>query len=133
MARIASAHLCELAFLDSCDRLCLVGVTTRLPVPSLPLAVHQLMLAARVVGVLPGESLDLGVSGTMPSGMSTAPEQPDGIHVNVLAEYILITLRQIPLMEEGLYRFVVSLGSQEPVVIEVPVMQVSHRAYAEVH
>ena len=28
MARIQSAQLCELAFLDKCNRLCLIGVTT---------------------------------------------------------------------------------------------------------
>jgi hypothetical protein len=45
MARIDWARLCELAFLDAHGRLCLIGVTTHLPVPSLPLAVHQLMIA----------------------------------------------------------------------------------------
>src|SRR5215475_4991947 len=105
MARVASAHLCELAFLDNCDRLCLVGVTTRLPVPTLPLAVNQLMIAAHVVDVRRGERIDLGVSIEMPSGLATAPDQPDGIHVTVYAEYVLITRRQIPLLEEGVYRF----------------------------
>jgi hypothetical protein len=133
MARIASAQLCEMAFLDNCDRLCMVGVTTRLPVPTLPLAVHQLMIAARVVDVRKGESLDLGVSITMPNGMSTAPDQPDGIQVNVSAEYVLITLRQIPLLEEGVYRFAISLGDQDPVVIDVPVLRVSRPAYAAIH
>src|SRR5262245_19828401 len=97
MARIASAQLCELAFFDNCERLCLIGVTTRLPVPALPLAVNQLMIAARVVDVRMSESLDLGVSIAMPNGISTAPEQPDGIEVGIFTDYILITLRQIPL------------------------------------
>jgi hypothetical protein len=133
MARITSAELCELAFLDNCDRLCLIGVTTRLPVPTLPLAVNQLMIAARVVDVRRGESIDLGVSIAMPNGLSTAPEQPDGIQVSIFPEYILITLRQIPLADEGIYRFTVSLGDQDPVVIEVPVLLVSRPAYAEIH
>jgi len=133
MARVASAHLCELAFLDNCDRLCIVGLTRRLPVPTLPLAVNQLMIAAHVVDVRPGETIDLGVSIEMPSGLSTAPEQPDGIQVTVYAEYVLITLRQIPLLEEGVYRFTIALGKQEPMMIDVPVLRVSQPAYAEVH
>jgi hypothetical protein len=111
----------------------MVGVTTRLPVPTLPLAVRQLMIAARVVDIRPGESLHLGVSIMMPNGMSTAPDPPDGIQVNVFAEYVLITLRQIPLVEEGIYSFIISLGAQESVVIDVPVLLVSRPAYAEIH
>jgi hypothetical protein len=133
MARIATAHLCELAFLDNCDRLCLVGLTTRLPVPRLPVALNQLMIAAQVVDVRPGEAIDLSVTIEMPNGLSTAPEQPDGIQVSIFAEYVLITLRQIPLMEEGLYRFTISLRDQEPLKIGVPVLRVSQPAYAEVH
>ena len=133
MPRIAAAHLCELAFLDNCDRLCLVGVTTRLPVPTLPLAVNQLMIAAHVVDVRPGERIDLGVSIEMPNGLSTSPEQPDGIQVTIYPEYVLITLRQIPLLEEGVYRFTIALGNQEPIVIDVPVLLVSQPAFAEVH
>src|SRR5215470_6916497 len=49
MARIATVHLCELAFFDNCDRLCLIGVTTTLPVPTLPVAIHQLMIAVRIL------------------------------------------------------------------------------------
>ena len=133
MAYLAAVHLCELAFLDNCDRLCLIGVTTRLPVPSLPIVVNQLMIAARVLDVRPGETMDLGVSLTTPSGLSTAPDPPDGIGVQVFAEYVLVTLRQIPLAEEGLYRLTLSLGQHDSFLIEVPVLRVSHAAHAEIH
>ncbi|HUK32400.1 MAG TPA: hypothetical protein VLV86_00730 [Vicinamibacterales bacterium] len=91
------------------------------------------MIAAHVVDVRPEEALDLGVSIEMPSGLATAPEQPHGIHVTTYAEYVLITLRHIPLLEEGVYRFTIALAGQEPVVIDVPVLRVSQPAYAEVH
>jgi hypothetical protein len=133
MARIEWAQLCELAFLDNCDRLCLVGITTRLPVPSLPLAVNQLMIAVRVADVRHGEGIELGVSMQTPSGLSTAPDQPDGLQVTVAAEYVLITLRQVPLTEEGIYRFSVSLGSDETVVLDVPVLRTSRPMHAEIH
>jgi hypothetical protein len=133
MARIAAIHLCELAFLDNCDRLCLIGVTTRLPVPTLPVAVNQLMIAAHVLDLRPGETMDFAVSLTTPSGLSTAPDPPDGIEVHIFAEYVLVTLRQIPLTEEGLYRFTLSLGAEDPFLIEVPVLRVSQPAYADIH
>ena len=133
MARIEWAQLCELAFIDSCDRLCLVGVTTRLPVPTLPLAVHQLMIAVRVSGVRFGEAIDLGVAMKTPSGVSAAPDQPDGLDVTVTAEYVLITLRQVPLTEEGIYRFAVSLGQEDQIVLDVPVLLTSRPAHAEIH
>src|SRR5262245_27481099 len=43
MAHIDWVQLCETALLDSCDRLCVIGVINRFPVPALPIAVHQLM------------------------------------------------------------------------------------------
>jgi len=91
------------------------------------------MIAAQVVDLRPGETINLAVSITMPNGLSTTPETPDGIQVTIFPEYVLITLRQIPLMEEGLYRFTISLGAQEPVVITVPVLRVAQPAYAEIH
>jgi len=133
MARIVGVHLCELAFLDNCDRLCLIGVTTRLPVPTLPVAVNQLMIAARVLDRRPDETMNFAFSLTTPSGLSTVPDPPDGIDVHIFAEYVLVTLRQIPITEEGIYRFTMSLGHHEPFEIDVPVLRVSQPAYAEIH
>jgi len=73
MARIEWAQVCERAFLDDCDRLWLIGVTTRLPVPSLPITVRHLMLAARVVELRAREVIDVGVSITTPSGCCPSP------------------------------------------------------------
>ena len=114
MARIDWAQLCELAFLDNCDRLCTIGITNRFPVPSLPVAVNQIMIAARVVDVRPGEEFEVGLSVATPSGLWTAPNDPDGYDVGIAGEYVLITLRNLPLHLEGLYRFEVSLDAGIP-------------------
>ena len=45
MARIDWALLCDLAFFDRQDRLCVVGIVRRLPAPRLPLAISQMMLS----------------------------------------------------------------------------------------
>lgn len=125
MARIEWAQVCELAFLDGTGRLCLVGITTRLPVPSLPLAVYQLMMAAQVVDVGMGEEIDVEVWLTTPSGLSTTPSHPNGLNITVAGDYLLVTLRDIPLTEEGVYRFSLSVDQGTPVTFNVPVLLIS--------
>ena len=133
MARIDWAQLCELAFLDNCDRLCMIGITNRFPVPSLPVAVNQIMIAARVVDVRPGQEFDVGLSVATPSGLWTAPNDPDGYEVGIVGEYVLITLRDLPLHQEGIYRFEVSVDSGAPVALEIPAFLVSRPRHAAIH
>jgi hypothetical protein len=126
MAKIGWAQVCELAFIDKYDRLCMIGVTTRFPVPSLPLFVRQLMIAARIVDVQPVDSFPVAVSVATPS-QRLVPDNMDGFDVNIVGEYILISLRDVPLSEEGLYRFEVSIGDNEPVPLELTVGLVAQR------
>jgi hypothetical protein len=133
MASIEWARLCETAFLDRYDRLCLIGVATHFPVPSLPLAVNQLMIAAHIVDVRPDDEFDVGVSITTPAGVCVTPDGSEGFDVEIAGEYVLITLRQMPLTAEGVYRFLVSVGSEPPVSLDVPVLIVSKCVPAEIH
>jgi hypothetical protein len=133
MARIDWAQLCELAFLDNCDRLCMIGITNRFPVPSLPVAVNQIMIAARVVDVRPGQEFDVGLSVATPSGLWTAPNDPDGYEVGIAGEYVLITLRNLPLHQEGIYRFEVSVDAGVPVALEIPAFLVSRPRHEAIH
>jgi hypothetical protein len=126
MAEIKWAELCELAFIDKYDRLCMIGVTTRFAVPSLPLLVRQIMIAARIDDVRPGDGFAVGISMTTPSGGVVVPNRNDGFDISVAGEYILITLRDVPLSQEGHYRFEVSINEQEPVALEVLVGLVSN-------
>ena len=103
MAHIDWLQLCETAFLDNCDRLCVIGVINRFPVPALPIAVHQLTLAGRVVDLRPGEEVEVGVSITTPGGLAPSPDDPHCIEISNAGEYVLVTLRQFPLSEEGVY------------------------------
>ena len=50
MAHIEWMHLCELAYFDRQSRLCMVGMTTHLVLPSLPVRMRQIMMVARVSG-----------------------------------------------------------------------------------
>jgi len=133
MASIRWAHLCELAFLDNCGRLCVIGVTTQMAVPSLPLAVRQLMIAAHVVDVRPGDEVSFGVSIATPMGISMAPDHADGLDVAVAGDYLLITMRDIPLTEEGVYHVLLTVGASAAMVLDVPVLLTSQRVHADVH
>src|SRR5215471_5689881 len=127
MIRIDWAQLCEMAFLDNCDRLCMIGVMTRFPAPTLPIAMRQLMIVVRIADVQSKESFGVGVLMVTPSGLSLSPRHTDGFDITVTAEYIFITLRDIPLKEEGMYRFSVAVGKGDPVSIDVPVRLVVNR------
>jgi hypothetical protein len=133
MARIEWARLCEHAFLDNCDRLCLTGVVTHFPVPSPPLAIRHLMIAARVVDTRPQDAYDVGVSVATPNGLWAAPDGPHGFEVEAAGEYLLITLRHFPLTEEGIYRFVVAFDAEHPVTLEIPVLLLPARSRADIH
>src|SRR5262249_34231318 len=133
MAHIAWLHLCERAFLDNCDRLCVIGLVTRLPVPTIPIAVHQLMLVARVVDVRAGEEFEAEVSITAPSGCTPSPDDPHCVEIESAGEYLFVTLRQLPLAEEGVFRFTVSLVSGNALSVEIPVLSVSRPVHAQFH
>src|SRR5262249_48959152 len=126
-------QLCETAFLDNSDRLCLIGVINRFSVPALPIAVHQLMLAGRVVNLPPREAVEVGVSITTPSGLFPTPDDPQCMEITNAGEYVLVTMRQFPLHEEGMYRFSVTIIGSNPLTVDVPVLLASSRTHAQVH
>jgi hypothetical protein len=129
MIRIEWVQLCEMAFLDDCDRLCVIGIMARFHAPQLPIAMRQLMIVVRIAGVQAEESFGIGVSMLTPSAVSLTPK-PEDVDIALTADYILITLRDIPLAEEGTHRFTVTVGKGDPVSIDVPVRLVVNRAEA---
>ena len=133
MARVDCVLVSDLAFFDRHARLCVIGIASRLAVPSLPVIVRQIMVVARVVEALPEEALDVGVAVLTPSGDWAISGGPDSVHIELAAEYVLVTLRDLCLTEEGTYRFAVVLGQQEPVAVDVPICVTPSRRYAEVH
>jgi hypothetical protein len=133
MTQLAWMQLCETAFLDNCDRLCVIGVTTRFAVPTLPIAVHRLTLVARIVNASAGEAIDVGMSVTTPSGLSPSPKDPECVDIANAGEYVLVTLREFPLFEEGVYRFAISLVSGGTLTLDIPVLLTSRPAQIPVH
>src|SRR5262245_48187758 len=132
MARIEWATLCDLAFFDRQDRLCIIGIFRAFPAPGLPLALSQVMLVAKLTDIRPVEELSVSIGVLGPSGAWRASSQSDGIVIEMAREYVLATLRDVPILEEGVYRFQVGLGGQAVVSVDLPVLTVQ-RSIAEVH
>src|SRR5262245_24689682 len=132
MARIDWAVVCEHAFFDRQERLCLVGITRQLAFPSLPVGLHQLVVVARLADILPVDEIAVSVGVVTPSNGVVSPSMPEGLALQVIREYIVATLRDVPLSEEGNYRFQIELRGQRPASIDVSVLAHSDAA-VEVH
>jgi hypothetical protein len=79
MARLDWAVLCDLAFFDRQDRLCIVGITRKLAAPSLPLAIGQMMLVARLADMQPVEEIAVSMAIVTPKGVLTTSNSRDCI------------------------------------------------------
>jgi hypothetical protein len=132
MARIDWALLCSRAFLDRHERLCMIGVATRFRVPSPPIAIDEVVLVARIVEVRPGDEVEVGIAISTPCGLWTRPSEPDGFQLEQAGEYLFLTLREVPLVEAGTYRFALALGQQE-FVLDVPVTVATSTVGSGVH
>src|SRR5262245_399388 len=91
MVRIEWAHICEMAFLGDCDRLCMIGSMTRFPAPQLPIAMRQVVIVVRINDVQNDETFGIGVSMVTPCGRSLTPPRPDGVDIAMTPEYIFLT------------------------------------------
>jgi len=83
MIRIDWVQLCEMAFFDDRDRLCMIGIMNRFPAPALPIAMRQLMIVVRIADAQSGESFAIGVSFVTPRGVSMTPKDSDGFEIAV--------------------------------------------------
>lgn len=126
--------LCESAHFDSTHRLCVIGIAKHFPVPTLPVVLHEHTLVAHLAGVTPRSEFDVAFGVRTPSGCWISPEDDDAASLTVVDGYVLITLRSLPFMEVGTYRFEVSANREPPAVLEIPVWLTSSPALsADVH
>jgi len=125
MAGVEWLMACDLAYFDREARLCMVGVTKHLLLPSLPVRLRGLMLVAHLTDVHPGERLSVGVVVSTPDGDWVGPSNANGIHIEIVDDYILATLRDFPLSDEGTYRFALRLNPEQLVAVDIPVLSMS--------
>ena len=92
-----------------------------------------MMLVARLPTFALFEEVGVSVALVTPSGALTTANSTDCIVVEMAQEYVLITLRGIPLQEEGVYRFRIALSGQAPVFVDAPVLTTDVPLTAELH
>jgi hypothetical protein len=120
MARVDWAFLCDLAYFDAYRNLCVIGVQTQSPVPTLPAGTRRFAIAARVVGLRPRP--DVAVSVSTPDSRLNATVWCERVEVEAVGDYLLVRLAGAPLVQEGIYRFEVTVNARESASIDIPVV-----------
>ena len=131
MARVEWALLCDLAYFDAYRHLCLFGVQTQAPVPTLPAGTRRFAIAARVVGLHPQP--DVSVSVSTPDGRLNARTWCERIEIETAGDYLVVRLGGVPFVEEGIYRFEVSMSTQESASINIPVVVAASSRYSQLN
>src|SRR5215471_18731782 len=109
MARIDWAVVCDSAFLDRQDRLSVIGIVRRLTVPRLPTTLRQLTLVAHLADIQPVDEVAILVGMVTPGGLHGARTGSESVAIEMAGEYVLASLHDIPLLEEGAHRFQINL------------------------
>ena len=133
MARIDWAVLCESAFLDKNDRLCVIGIVRKLTPTALPLTVRHLMLVARLADIQPVDEVAIVVGMVTPGGLHAVRTGSDQVVIEMAGEYVLAALHDVPLFEEGPHRFQIRLRGRPAVSIDIPVLARAEHAMAPLH
>jgi hypothetical protein len=121
MARIDWTVLCDHALFDREDRLSIIGVIRALSTPTLPITLHQAVLVARLADIQSVDEVAVSVGLVTPTGQRRARTGSESVTIELVREYAVAILRDIPLSEEGIHRFQVQLRGQPVVSLDVPV------------
>jgi len=132
MAHIDWSVICDLAYFDATGRLCLLGVETAGSVPRLPVGAQRFTIVARVRdgwirdGIVP----DLSVVSPKGDWCSILPGRDYLVETN--AEYVIVHVPRLQLIDEGLYRFELALDAPEPATVALSAL-VAMREPARIH
>src|SRR5262245_52616349 len=121
MVTIEWVVLCESIYRDQTDRMSLLGIASHLPVPTLPLLLTEHMIVARLSKHGTPEELDVGFGIVTPGGLWVTALDDDAVSVAVSGEYLIITLRALPLRDPGTHRFEVRLSNGSAGSVDIPV------------
>jgi hypothetical protein len=91
-------------------------------VPRLPLELNHLMLVARLTDLRSVEDVGVRVEVVTPGGLFSSPRDPGCLSIEMAGHFVFVTVRGLPLMQEGVYRFEVGLTGQPPSVVSIPVL-----------
>lgn len=128
------AVACDHAYLDSMDRLCVLGVMRQLPALGLPDTMTRLTLVAKVTNLLVVEQFDVSLAIVSPSGLLLAADhQSEAISIQLVQDYVIVIVRGMPITEAGRYTFQLRLEEQSAIDIELPVIDVTAQAPTLLH
>lgn len=122
MAKLDWAVVCDHAYFDRTDQLCIVSILRDLPAPRLPLVLPHLMFVGKLTELQMIEQFDVTVGVITPEGaVLCADADSDLIAIQLVRDYVVVTLRSVPFTHEGVYAFRMQIADADPVTIEVPV------------
>lgn len=134
MARLEWAMVCDHAYLDSMQRICMLGVMRQLPALGLPDTMTRLMLVAKVIDLRVRDQFEVSVAIVSPSGaLLAADDDSDAMSIDLVQDYVIVTIRGMPITEPGSYTFRLQIGEQPTMDVELPVIDVTAGAPASVH
>ncbi len=113
---------CEYAFLDMAQRLCMIGVLRHISIPSLPVTARQIMIVV-ALKERPKASVnvDLNIAITLPSGKPASPSDKGAVDLMAYNDFIFVTLRGVPLVEEGAHQIAITISGVPLATLELPV------------
>jgi uncharacterized protein DUF6941 len=116
------AVVCDFAYFDRAQQLCMMGVETAGPIRTLPTGIHRLAIAVHFHDRHPHDSADLALFVTGPDGDWRMADVAHDFCVESSGEYLLIRMPSVSLQAEGTYRFELACGTRQLVVCEVNVL-----------
>jgi hypothetical protein len=132
MATIRWSFFCDHAFLDVTKRLCIIGLTPKLVLPTVPVNLTRTVVVASL-DAPEGERLDLGFRIVTPHGVVGPKLGEDAARVESVGGYLFFTLRDVPIAEEGLHRIEIILDGAVASSIDLPVVVSSAGPSSQVH
>lgn len=134
MANLDWALVCEHAYFDSKNRLCMLGVTRQLAAHGLPDTMTRLVIVAKLTDVRVIEQFDVSVAIVSPSGfLLVADSESESVTIEFSENVVLVTILGMPITEPGNYTFRLQVGDQPPLAIDLPVNDVTRGVPASTH
>jgi hypothetical protein len=119
MPRVEWAVLCDLAYFDAGRNLCMIGMQTQ-AVPAFSPGARRFAIAAHVPGLRPDPSVSVSLS--TPDEAPTARVDCEHVQIEAVGDHLVLNIGVAPLVDHGIYRFEVSLGSRPALSLDLPIV-----------
>ena len=119
MPRVDWVLLCDLAYFDAYRNVCLIGIQTQ-PIPTFPIGTRRFALAARLQGLHPHSTASVSIS--TPDHVGSIPITCERVTVEIEGDHVIVAIGVAPLIDDGVYRFAISLGAHPAVLFDLPIL-----------